>query len=169
MAANPEIDPEITSKISLINGFRKMRLDDIDEIIKIERSVYSHPWSASIFSDCMQVGYNCWVYLDQDRLVAYGLISVAANEAHILNLCVMPDSQGKGFGRLMLRKLMQLAEERHGNSIFLEVRESNAVALTLYDNEGFNRIGVRKGYYPGADGREDALVYAKELNIDSQT
>ncbi len=168
MAANLEIDSEITSKISLINGFRKMRLDDVDEIIKIERSVYSHPWSASIFNDCMQVGYNCWVYLNQGCLVAYGLVSVAANEAHILNLCVKPDAQGKGVGRMMLRKLMQLAEERKGNSIFLEVRESNTVALTLYDKEGFNRIGIRKGYYPGSGGREDALVFAKELNIDSQ-
>lgn len=162
MAVNPEIDIEM----NLIEGFRKMQLDDVPAIIDIENAVYSHPWSASIFNDCMTVGYNCWVYLEQNTLLAYGLVSVAANEAHILNLCVLPSAQSRGLGRLMLGKLMQLAAERQGNSIFLEVRESNVVAQALYDKEGFNRIGLRKGYYPGEEGREDALVYAKELNID---
>ena len=104
--------------------------------------------------------------MDQDKILAYGLVSVAVNEAHILNICVSPKSQGKGLGKRMLHKLMQLAADRQGNSIFLEVRESNFIAQNLYDQEGFNRIGIRKNYYPSEDGREDALVFAKELNLD---
>lgn len=158
MAVNPEID--------LMNGFREMMADDIPAIMKIENKVYTHPWTEGIFNDCMRVGYNCWVYYEEDELLAYGLVTVAVNEAHILNICVSPDAQGKGLGKRMLHKLMQLAAERQGNSIFLEVRESNLIAQNLYDQEGFNRIGLRKNYYPAEGGREDALVYAKELNLD---
>jgi len=160
MAVNPEID--------LNTGFREMLPDDVGDILKIEKAVYSSPWSRGIFNDCMRVGYNCWVYVEQDELLAYGLVCVAANEAHVLNLCVAPDVQGQGLGKRMLYKLMQLAEERDASSIFLEVRESNVVALNLYEKEGFNRIGLRKGYYPVEDGREDALVFARELNLEAR-
>jgi len=157
MAVNPEID--------LANGFREMTSEDVPAIMEIEKIVYTHPWTEGIFNDCIRVGYNCWVYEEQEELLAYGLVSIAVNEAHILNICVAPDAQRRGLGKRMLHKLMQLAAERQGNSIFLEVRESNLVAQKLYDQEGFNRIGLRKNYYPADDGREDALVYAKELNL----
>jgi len=164
MAINSEI--KYTPEIDLDTGFREMTIDDVPAIMEIEKQVYTHPWTRGIFLDCMRVGYNCWVYIDGDDLVAYGLVSVAVNEAHILNICVSPDMQRRGLGKLMLYKLMQLAAERDGHSIFLEVRESNAIAQKLYDQEGFNRIGLRKNYYPADDGREDALVFAKELNLD---
>jgi len=160
MAVNPEID--------LAEGFRKMTFTDIPEVISIEKQVYTHPWTEGIFNDCIRVGYNCWVYVEHNQLLAYGLVSIAANEAHILNLCVDPDRQGQGLGKRMLYKLMQLSEERLSDSIFLEVRESNRVAQKLYEQEGFNRIGLRKDYYPGDEGREDAFVYAKALNIETQ-
>jgi len=158
MAVNPEIDLE--------SGFREMTLEDVDAILEIEKMVYTHPWSAGIFNDCINVGYNCWVYEDQHELLAYGLVSAGANEAHILNLCVRPSSQGQGLGKRMLYKLIQMAEWRDADSIFLEVRASNTVALNLYEQEGFNRLGLRKAYYPSNDGREDALVFAKAINLD---
>jgi len=170
MAINPDIESEMASEanpeMDLVSGFREMTIDDVPAIMEIEKQVYTHPWTRGIFLDCMRVGYNCWVYGESDELLAYGLVSVAVNEAHILNICVSPHAQGRGLGKLMLYKLMQLAAERDGNSIFLEVRESNLVAQNLYDQEGFNRIGLRKNYYPAEDGREDALVFAKELNLD---
>lgn len=155
-----KLEPDLTSK------FRKMTSEDVSEILNIEKKIYTHPWTEGIFNDCIRVGYNCWVYIESEKIVAYGLVSIAANEAHILNLCVAPVSQGQGLGKLMLYKLIQLAEERLSDSIFLEVRESNLVALNLYEQEGFNRIGLRKNYYPAEDGKEDALVFAKALNID---
>ncbi len=166
MAINPENEALMRPSCNLETGFREMTVDDIPAVMEIEKQIYTHPWTAGIFKDCLRVGYNCWVYSEKDVLLAYGLVSVAVNEAHILNLCVLPDAQGRGLGRCMLHKLMQLAEQRQGNSIFLEVRESNQVAQNLYDQEGFNRIGLRKNYYPAEDGREDALVFAKELNLD---
>ncbi len=159
MAVNPEIDLE--------SGFRKMTFADVPDVMLIESQVYTHPWTEGIFNDCIRVGYNCLVYEQHNRLLAYGLVSIAANEAHILNLCVDPQVQGTGLGKRMLYKLMQLAEERLSDSIFLEVRESNEIAQNLYEQEGFNRIGVRKAYYPSPDGREDAYVYAKALNIEA--
>lgn len=158
MAVNPEID--------LASGFRKMQLDDVPAILQIEESIYTHPWSEGIFNDCIRVGYSSWVYTENNVIYAYGLVSVAADEAHILNLCVSLQKQGQGLGKQMLHKLMQIAEEHGADSIFLEVRVSNIIAQNLYEQEGFNRIGMRKAYYPSCEGRENALVYAKALNLD---
>ncbi len=161
MAVNPEID--------LASGFRRMTFADIAKVLEIETSVYTHPWTKGIFSDCIRVGYHCWVLEQHGEVIAYGLVSIAANEAHVLNICVSPEKQGEGLGRRMLYKLMQLAEERLSDTIFLEVRESNLVAQKLYEKEGFNRLGIRKDYYPAEEGREDALVYGKALNLDKMT
>lgn len=157
MAVNFDIDTEY--------GFREMTIDDVPDILVIEKAVYTHPWTTGIFTDCLKVGYSCWVFEEANELLAYGLISVAANEAHILNICVDPAAQGKGLGKRMLYKLIQSAEARGAESIFLEVRVSNIVAQNLYEQEGFNRLGIRPAYYPSCNGREDALVFAKALNL----
>ena len=157
MALNPDIESA--------TGFRPMVFDDVPRIMEIEQVIYKHPWTAGIFRDCIRVGYNCFVY-DLDKTIqAYGLISIAANEAHILNICVAPEFQGQGIGKKMLYKLIDTAEEKGVDSIFLEVRKSNQVAVQLYQQEGFNRIGVRRNYYPAEQGKEDALVFAKALNV----
>lgn len=161
MAINPDIEP--------VTGFRPMEFEDVPRLMEIEKQVYEHTWTAGIFRDCIRVGYHGWVYLENGRIEAYGLISIAANEAHILNLCVSLKYQGQGYGKRMLEKLMQTAEQLGANSIFLEVRESNHKAIQLYDRQGFNRIGVRKNYYPSGQDREDALVYAKALNLGHDT
>jgi len=160
MAINPDLEP--------IAAFRPMLFDDVPRIMEIEVASYDHPWTAGIFRDCIRVGYNCWVYEINHQIQAYGLISVAANEAHILNICVSGEYRGQGVGRKMLHKLLQVAESKQVDSIFLEVRESNDAAIHLYDKEGFNRLGIRKAYYPAKDGREDALVFAKALNLPDE-
>lgn len=157
MAINPDIEAA--------TGFRPMVFEDVPRIMEIEQRIYQHPWTAGIFRDCIRVGYGCIVYEMDHTIQAYGLISIAANEAHILNICVSPDCQGQGVGKKMLYKLLDTAEEKGVDSIFLEVRKSNHVAVQLYQQEGFNRIGVRKNYYPADQGREDALVFARAVNI----
>jgi len=142
-----------------------MLFEDVPAVISIEESVYKHPWTEGIFCDCIRVGYNCFVYEESDVIQAYGLISIAADEAHILNICVAPELQGKGLGKRMLYKLLDTAEQKAVESVFLEVRVSNQVAIQLYEQEGFNQIGVRKDYYPADDGKEDALVFARALNL----
>lgn len=142
-----------------------MLFEDVPWVMEIENAVYTHPWTIGIFRDCIRVGYGCFVYEENEAIQAYGLISIGANEAHILNICVAPALQGRGLGKKMLRKLLDTAEQKSVDSVFLEVRASNEVAIQLYEQEGFNRIGIRKDYYPATDGKEDALVFARALNL----
>jgi ribosomal-protein-alanine N-acetyltransferase len=97
------------------------------------------------------------------QLIGYGVLSIAADEAHVLNICIDPFTQSRGLGRQLLRALVQLAGDRGAQRVFLEVRPSNTPALALYHSEGFNEIGRRPRYYPAAQGREDAVVMAIEL------
>lgn len=144
-------------------ALRPMREDDLDAVLAIELRAYAFPWTVGIFRDCLRADYPSWVLLRDDAVVGYFLMSVAAREAHVLNICVDPELQGHGLGRRLLRALLHLARARQVERVFLEVRPSNAGAIALYHDEGFNEIGRRPRYYPAADGREDALVMAIEL------
>ena len=144
-------------------ALRPMREDDLDAVHAIELRAYAFPWTVGIFRDCLRADYPSWVLLRDDAVVGYFLMSVAAREAHVLNICVDPELQGHGLGRRLLRALLHLARARQVERVFLEVRPSNAGAIALYHDEGFNEIGRRPRYYPAADGREDALVMAIEL------
>jgi len=132
-------------------------------IMKIETRAYAFPWTAGIFRDCMGAGYSCYVLEKDADIVAYAVMSVGAKEAHILNICVNPDMRGEGYGYALMDKLIALAQQLHADMMFLEVRPSNEGARRLYDKLGFNEIGTRRNYYPAAQGREDALILAKQL------
>ncbi|MCX8018707.1 MAG: ribosomal protein S18-alanine N-acetyltransferase, partial [Rhodocyclaceae bacterium] len=129
----------------------------------VEDSAYAFPWSQQIFTDCLKVGYSCWVGELDAAIIAHAVMGIAAHECQIFNLCVHPRWQGRGIGRSMLRHLLRVAQRRGAKTAFLEVRVSNAVALALYRSEGFCEVGLRRGYYPAAEGREDALLMALEL------
>lgn len=142
---------------------RPMTVADLDKIMKIEPRAYEFPWSENIFRDCLRVGYCCWCYEQNDELLAYGVMSVAAGESHILNLTVVPELQRKGIGRKMLKHFIQLARRHKADTLMLEVRPSNTGAIRLYGALGFNEIGLRQNYYPAENGREDALQLALNL------
>lgn len=142
---------------------RTMEIEDLDQVMQIEHSCYDHPWTAGIFRDCLRVGYCSWVMELDDVIIGYGVMSVAAGEAHVLNICMQTEYQGRGLGRKVLKRLLNLAKDHRVETVFLEVRMSNKVAQMLYESEGFNEIGQRRGYYPASHGREDALVFAKTL------
>lgn len=142
---------------------RVMREDDLDAVVAIEERAYPFPWTRGIFRDCLRAGHPAWVLEQDGLLIGYGVLSVAADEAHILNVCASPDVQGRGHGRRLLRALVQQARGRGARRLFLEVRPSNPHAMALYHAEGFNEIGRRPRYYPACDGREDAIVMAMEL------
>ncbi|HEC05452.1 MAG TPA: ribosomal-protein-alanine N-acetyltransferase [Thiolapillus brandeum] len=139
-----------------------MTEDDLASVMLIEEQIYTHPWSRTIFSDCLQTGYECCVYENASDILAYSVMSAAAGEAHLLNLSVHPRHQGRGLGRFVLRQVIEQAGEK-ADTLFLEVRASNRVARRLYESEGFNEIGQRFNYYPADKGREDALVFARPL------
>ncbi|QKT04933.1 ribosomal protein S18-alanine N-acetyltransferase [Ectothiorhodospiraceae bacterium 2226] len=140
-----------------------MELRDLDAVMDIECSAYAYPWTVGIFRDCLQVGYDCWVYVREGWPVGYGIMSVAAGEAHILNLCVDPQHQRQGIGRRLLEHLLARARGSRAQVTFLEVRKSNRSAVELYRGLGFKEIGRRPAYYPAQRGREDALVLSKPL------
>jgi ribosomal-protein-alanine N-acetyltransferase len=137
---------------------------DLREILTIEKRAYDYCWTETIFRDCIRADYHCRVLeVPHSFIQAYGVMSTAAGEAHIFNVCVRPELQGRGLARRMLDHLLELAHAVQTQTVFLEVRASNAPALRLYQAAGFCEIGVRYGYYPAAKGREDALVMAREL------
>ena len=144
-------------------SLRMMRENDIDAVMEIERRAYPFPWTHGIFNDCLRVGYPAWVLHQQGRMIGYGVLSIAADEAHVLNLCIDQPAQGHGHGRRLLRALLKIAHGHGAQRVFLEVRPSNPYAIALYQDEGFNEIGRRPRYYPAAKGREDAIVMAIEL------
>lgn len=140
-----------------------MTVADTPAVMDIELQVYPFPWTLSIFRDCLQVGYSCWVCEEAGTLLGYGVMSSGAGEAHLLNLCIRPSAQGRGLGRRMLRHLMGVARAHRADTLLLEVRPSNIPAWRLYHSMGFNEIGTRRNYYPATGGREDALVMACSL------
>ena len=142
---------------------RPMQAEDLTEIIEIERQSYPHPWTQVIFGDCLQAGYSCWVCGRRGVIEAYGILSVAVGESHLLNICVRPESRQQGIGRKLLRHLVSVARRHDAEVLFLEVRPSNTTARALYEDEGFNELGSRRDYYPAGDGREDAIILARIL------
>ena len=143
--------------------FVPMYVKHVSLIGTMERRNYDFPWSDGIFRDCVKSGYICRLVMLDDTLVGYGVMQIGADEGHILNLCIDGPSQGQGFARLLLEHLILEAGRRRANIVFLEVRPSNPRAVDLYQLNGFNEIGLRKGYYDSKEGREDALVMARNL------
>ncbi|WP_075675416.1 ribosomal protein S18-alanine N-acetyltransferase [Stenotrophomonas sp. TD3] len=144
-------------------SLRALRESDLNAVMAIELRGYPFPWTRGIFIDCLRAGYPGLAMERDGLLIGYGVLSIAADEAHVLNICIDPLAQSRGLGRQLLRALVQLAADRGAQRVFLEVRPSNAPALALYHSEGFNEIGRRPRYYPAAQGREDAVVMAIEL------
>lgn len=138
--------------------FRPMTADDIDAVIRIERAAYPYPWSLGNFRDSLESGYSCWLAEIDGKAAGYWVMMLAAGEGHILNCCVAPDWQGRGFGRQLVEHLIDTARSHRTECLYLEVRPSNAAAVNLYQRLGFETIALRRGYYPADQGAEDALV-----------
>ncbi|MBT8092751.1 MAG: ribosomal protein S18-alanine N-acetyltransferase [Gammaproteobacteria bacterium] len=140
-----------------------MAHDDLARVSDIERRSYEFPWSHGVFRDCLLAGYHCMVLVSDGRVAGYGILSISAGEAHILNLCVEPDMQSRGFGTQLLNEMLFRARSASVRAMFLEVRPSNKAALALYRKKGFHLVANRPAYYQADSGREDALVLVKKL------
>ena len=137
---------------------RPMQMDDLDTIMQIEPTIYSHPWTCGNFSDSLNSGYSAWV-LEQDRgVIGYALLMMILDEAHLLNLSIAKHQQKQGLGRYLLEHMLKIAKAHKAANLFLEVRPSNVTAIALYENMGFSEMAVRRGYYPAHNGREDAIL-----------
>jgi ribosomal-protein-alanine N-acetyltransferase len=136
---------------------------DLEAVLAIERAVYSHPWTKGNFADSLRAGYCCRTWRLGGELLGYFVMLAAAGEAHLLNLSIAAAWQRRGHGSALLAESMRLAREAGAASMFLEVRPSNRPGLALYEHRGFRKIAQRRGYYPAASGREDALVLSRAL------
>ena len=153
----------MSAQIDSVTTYRRMEERDLDLVASIEEAVHLHPWTRGNFSDSLEAGYHCWVVERERRVVAYGVVLIAADEAHLLNLSVASGWQRRGIGSELTRFFVKLARDYRADKIFLEVRPSNTAARALYARNGFSEIGRRRDYYPTAEGREDAVVMELEL------
>jgi len=147
--------------------FRKMQIEDLHFVLKNENLSYSHPWTQGIFTDCIRAGHECWLFLVDNEILGHSILSIAAGESHLQNVCIHPLHQGKGYGRILVEHMLTAAARRQATTVFLEIRSSNVIAYKLYESLGFNEVGVRDAYYPGKSSREDAIIFAKELMHES--
>ncbi len=138
--------------------FSPMMATDLAVVAAAEVPLYEFPWTQTNFSDSLVAGYSAWVVRLGAELVGYAVMMVVVDEAHILNISVVHDWQRQGYGTRLLDFLIFTARRAGVGTVFLEVRPTNHAARALYGRRGFRQIGVRRGYYPAAWGREDALV-----------
>lgn len=154
MAANPE---------TLHPLLRRLTVADVDRVMEIELSAYPHPWTRGIFSDCIRVGYDCWGLQLECLLAGYTILSHAAGESHLLNLCIAPEWQRRGLGSILLGHAIREARAAACSHMFLEVRPSNPAGIELYRRHGFETVGERPAYYRSDEGREDAIIMRLDL------
>jgi len=138
---------------------RPMTVRDLDAVVAVETRCYSHPWSRGNFTDSLAAGHLAEVLEDgAGTLVGYLIAMTGVDELHLLNITVAPDWQGQGHGQALMAALQQHAVQLGLATLWLEVRESNQRARALYRRLGFEEVGLRRGYYPAAVRREDAVV-----------
>ena len=142
---------------------RPMCEADLPAVMAIETGIYAFPWTLGNFRDSLAAGYSCRIYVRDGELIGYAVLMHASDEAHLLNLSIAASAQRQGYGSLLLQGVCELARGQGARRLFLEVRPSNAAALRLYERHGFQRIGLRREYYPAQAGREDALIFSLPL------
>ena len=142
---------------------RPMQMADLDAVMLIEPTIYTHPWTRGNFSDSINSGYSAWVLEANQTIIGYALLMMVLDEAHLLNLSVAKQQQKQGLGRYLLEHMLQIAKNHKVANMVLEVRPSNISAIALYENMGFCEMAVRRGYYPALDGREDAVLMGLAL------
>lgn len=153
----------MSAQLDDLPRFRRMTADDLAAVEAIERSVYTHPWTIGNFTDSLEAGYHCWIMERAGHVAGYSVVMIAVEEAHLLNLSIAAPLQRQGLGSELLRFVVKLALDYAAQTIYLEVRESNAAGRALYAQHGFAEIGVRRSYYPAGASREDAVTMEKKL------
>lgn len=136
-----------------------LAIADLDALLAVEQQCYSHPWTRGNFIDSMAMGYAIELLWADTQLVGYFVAMEGVQEVHLLNITVNPAFQHQGWARVLLEQLRAWCISRDAQQLWLEVRQSNARAQHVYEQFGFERVGLRKRYYPVSHlEREDAVV-----------
>ena len=154
------VTPENTNKFV----FREISLGDLDGIVQIERAVNPFPWGEKALRDTIASSGHHLISVREGRAVGFLLSSFVLDEAQLLLIGVSPDWQGVGVGGQLLKELINRSQDQGQKLIYLEVRSGNERAIRLYRSLGFIDIGVRRDYYPGLVGREDAIVMSLQID-----
>ncbi|SAI73704.1 acetyltransferase [Bordetella ansorpii] len=137
---------------------------DLDDVADLEAQVQAFPWTRGNFADGLAAGYPGCVLRAQGRLVGFCLLMLAPDVAHLLVIAVPRALHRRGLGRRLLAWCEMRTRQAGVPGLLLEVRPSNEGAVGFYEQSGFLRVGVRRGYYPSGKGkREDALVMQKTI------
>lgn len=140
-------------------AWHAMTIHDLDRVMAVEVQAYPFPWTRGHFTDSLAAGYLAQLLVSGDELLGYYVAMPGVDELHLLNLTVAPAHQRRGHARALLAHLAEAARAAGAAQVWLEVREGNERARWLYERWGFERVGLRKGYYPAARGqREHAVV-----------
>ena len=141
-----------------------MSQDDLDAVIAIEQTAYSHPWTRGNFRDSLNPLFMAQCLWLDGELLGYFLAMHGVEEMHLLNITVAPDRQGQGWAHMMLDALSLMSRHAGAQWLWLEVRQSNLRALKVYERYGFKQVSIRKDYYPaGRLQREHAVVMSLKL------
>jgi len=144
---------------------REMTLRDLDAVVAVEARAYGWPWSRGNFIDTLAAGHIAEVLEERDAgLLGYFVAMTGVDELHLLNVTVAPEWQGRGYGSALLEAVVAHGRARRLGALWLEVRQGNHRARALYARRGFAEVGLRRGYYPAAGQREDAVVMRLSLD-----
>lgn len=142
---------------------RAMRAEDVDAVVAIETEVFSSPWQRETFLEL--IGRRNLELLVMEHgsegIVGYAVLWCVLDQGELANLAITPPMRGRGLGTRLLGRVVEVAREHGVETIYLEVRESNAAALELYRRFGFSQVGLRKGYYDHP--KEDARILMAKL------
>ena len=151
---------------------RPMQSDDLGSISAIEIAAHKAPWSFNILRDCLLVGYDFRVLELKHRgdinIVGYIISRYHENTGHVLNFCVAPEQQRKGFGLFLMQQYITSLLNPPIDRLLLEVRPSNEPALRLYKRLGFKQVGIKSDYYNDQYGVEDAVVLQKNIEVSKK-
>lgn len=148
-------------KVLPLYHIRPMTEHDLEAVLAIESASYSTPWIYEHFRNEIAARYS-WPYVavEDGSVIGYVCLMSLFEEAQILNIAVSPGQRGRGIARMLLEKALLLALEKGAEVMALEVRASNNAAISLYEQFGFTRVGIRVGYY---ESLEDAILMEKSL------
>ncbi|MEY0232999.1 ribosomal protein S18-alanine N-acetyltransferase [Providencia manganoxydans] len=143
-----------------------LKQSDLATAFLIEKLSHDFPWSERVFYGNQGEKYHNIKISVDNQIVGFAITQCILDEATLFNIAIHPDYQGKGYGRVLMEHLIDDLSSKNVLTLWLEVRESNAAALHLYDKLGFHQVTVRKDYYPAKEEREDALILALTLFKD---